>query len=125
RERDERDALVGAAEQHVELDLGVHDGGRVVPAELGGRVPVAEQAGIEEIRAQAPRLERELAEAQRAELQRELEEFLLVSTHVLGPEEGFCIMGANAEQGDLPASMTQKAQRRVPRGKTLVPGNHA
>ena len=72
--RGERDALVGRTEQHVEREPGRVQRIGVALAERGQRGPGVEQAGIEEIRAGAPGFQRELAEAQHAAIEREVEE---------------------------------------------------
>mmetsp|Transcript_2622 Transcript_2622/g.3550 ORF Transcript_2622/g.3550 Transcript_2622/m.3550 type:complete len:497 (-) Transcript_2622:76-1566(-) len=76
--RDQRDALVGGAEQHVELHAAAHDGLGVEPPEPQQRLARAEQPGVEEVRRHPAGLERELPEAQHLLLQRELDELLLV-----------------------------------------------
>src|SRR5690606_19783022 len=68
RQRDERNALVGGAAQHVDLDIERRDGRRVTAAELRRGVTAVEQAGVEEVRADPPGLQLELTELQYAEL---------------------------------------------------------
>jgi hypothetical protein len=58
----ERDAFVGRAKQHVERDAGVGQGRGIGAAEPGQCRTGIERSGIEKIRADPSRLERELAE---------------------------------------------------------------
>ena len=81
RQRDQRNALVGGAEQHVEVDARLAGRSRVVAAELGERVARVEESGVEEVRADAAGLQLELAELQHADFQRQLDELRLVSAH--------------------------------------------
>merc|ERR1719174_2640725 len=75
---DERDALVGRAEEAIELHAAGHDRVRVELAEPGERAPRVEEAGVEEVRGGAARLQRELAEAEHILLESELDEAPLV-----------------------------------------------
>src|SRR5690606_10695308 len=70
----QRDALVGGAEQQVEPDAGGVDRVRVTGGEPGQGGARVEASGIEEVGAGAPRLEGELAKAQRVGAKREVEE---------------------------------------------------
>ena len=81
RQRDQRYAFVCRSEQHIELDFRVGNGSRVVAAEFGGGITACEEAGVEEVRTNAAGLQREFAKPQCAQLQRQVEEFPLVSTH--------------------------------------------
>src|SRR6202008_1509242 len=67
----ERNALVGGAEDQVELETRAHDGGGIAASEHGRRLAVAEEPGIEEIGAVASGLEPELPAAQSLALKRE------------------------------------------------------
>ena len=62
--RDERDALVGRTEQHVEGEAGMHDSLRVTARQERKPGAGIEQAGVEEIRADSAGLQRKTAEAQ-------------------------------------------------------------
>ncbi len=70
----QRDALVGRAEQQVEVDARRLQRVGVAAGQARERRAGAELPGVEEIRAGAPGLERELAEAQGVGFDRELEE---------------------------------------------------
>ena len=72
----ERDALVGRAENHVELDAAGDEGLCIELRELAQLGPVIKQACVEKIRRQAAGLGLELTEAQHAGLDRELHEVL-------------------------------------------------
>ena len=79
----QRDALVGRPEQHVELNARIDDGTRVIAAECRGGTAGIEQAGVEKVRTDAAGFECELAEAQYAEFDSEIDEFVLVILHGL------------------------------------------
>ena len=79
----ERDALVGRPEEHVEGEPGAHDGRGIAAAEHVRRLPVAEQPGVEEVRALAPGLQREFAEPQCLASQGQVDESELVLLHVI------------------------------------------
>ncbi|MCY1553513.1 hypothetical protein D9M68_900050 [compost metagenome] len=77
--RTERNALVRGAENHVEFDAAFQQGFCIElrePAELGA---VIEQAGVEKVRREPPRLGLELAKAQHARVDAELHEILCQS----------------------------------------------
>src|SRR5262249_19674716 len=79
RERDsgrahERDAFVGRAEQHIELEVRALDGSCVELAELGESPSRIEEPRVEEVGTRAAGLELELAEAQHAEFEAEIDE---------------------------------------------------
>jgi hypothetical protein len=78
----ERNSLVGRAEQHVELKARARERGGVALAEHGDGFAVIEQPRIEEVRALATGLQLEIAEAQRAARQGEVDEGSLVLLHV-------------------------------------------
>ena len=92
RERDERDALVGRTEEHVERNVERGDRRGVTAAELRGRVAGVEQAGIEEVRAHSSGLEREFAESKHSELERKLQKLRLVRLHRPSIRNGFGII---------------------------------
>jgi len=77
----QRNALVGRAEQHIEVDTGLHQRGRIEASELGQRQAAVEQAGIEEVGAGAPGLEGELTETQHAAFDGKTDEFALIRLH--------------------------------------------
>jgi hypothetical protein len=79
----ERDALVGGAEQHVELETGTGERGRITLAEHRDRFAIVEQPGVEEVRAVASGLELERAEAQSTARHGEVDESSLILLHVL------------------------------------------
>src|SRR5690606_1112152 len=83
RHGDERDALVGWSEQHVELEPRQRRRPRVIAAKPADGATGVEQAGVEEVRAQAAGLQLELAEAQHAELEAEANEIGLVHVRTL------------------------------------------
>src|ERR1043165_9109733 len=72
--RNQRDALVGRTEQHVERPLRALDGVGVVTTERAERAPGVEQSSVEKVRAQPAGFQLELAEAQHAEVQAQLDE---------------------------------------------------
>jgi len=79
--RGQRDALVGRAEQHVDLDPGIDERGGVGAAQscqCGARI---DPAHVEEVRTQPAGLERELAEAQHLPAQGQFDEVALVVVH--------------------------------------------
>ena len=78
RDGDQRDALVGRAEQHIELKIGACDGRRVRPPHRADGGAGVEQAGIEKIRAFAARLQREAAEAQNSQPHAQFDELTLI-----------------------------------------------
>src|SRR6185312_2517897 len=65
RRRGERYALVGRPEEHVESGRRARDGRGVAAAQDGDGLAVAEETGVEEVRALTAGFERELPEAQR------------------------------------------------------------
>jgi len=73
---DERDALVGRAEQHVELDAAGFGGFGVEFGEFAERVAIVEQAGVEEIGRKPPCLGLEFAKAQYLATDGEFDEIL-------------------------------------------------
>ena len=80
----QRNALVGGPEQHVETHAGFCNRSRVETPQFRCRVTGVEQAGVEKVRAQPSRLEREFAEAQHAQFERQFDELPLVPTHSSG-----------------------------------------
>ena len=66
------------------VDAGVDDGLRVIAPQAGCRIAGVEQTGIEEIGADAPGFQRELAEAQDLLLQGKTQEFALILLHGSG-----------------------------------------
>jgi hypothetical protein len=74
--RGERNALVGRAEQHVELDAGIEQRLRIEVGEPAQGRAVMEQPGVEEIRGGAAGLGDEFAKAQDAGIDRECNETL-------------------------------------------------
>lgn len=74
-------ALVGRAEQDVEVDSAVDHRLGVEASQAGQRQAAVEQAGIEEIGAGAPGLEGELTEAQNPALDGETNEIALIRLH--------------------------------------------
>jgi hypothetical protein len=74
--RGKRDALVGGAEEEVELEPAGEQRARIEGRQAAELRAVVEQAGVEEVRRQATGLRLELAEAQRTGRHGELHEFL-------------------------------------------------
>lgn len=74
-------ALVGRAEQDVEVDSAVDHRLGVEASQAGQSQAAVEQAGIEEIGAGAPGLEGELTEAQNPALDGETNEIALIRLH--------------------------------------------
>jgi hypothetical protein len=85
----QRDALVGRAEQHVELDARGHQALCIELRQTAQLGAVIEETGIEEVGRQAPRLGLELAEAQHAGIDREGHEILGKSVGA----GGACVLG--------------------------------
>ena len=81
RAGDQRDALVGGAEQHDVADARALQGSCVALAEDADGFAVVEQAGVEEIRTFAARFQGEAPEAQGRARQREVDEAALVILH--------------------------------------------
>src|SRR4249919_507173 len=79
--RRQRDALVGRPEQHVERHARLAQRVGVARGQLGQCRAAVEATGVEEVRALAPRLQRERAEAQGLRTQREGEEAGAVVGH--------------------------------------------
>ena len=77
----QRDALVGGAEQQVEFQSGVGDRGGVAASQAGQRRAAVEQAGVEEVGADPPGFQGELAEAQHAPMDGEIEKIPLIVAH--------------------------------------------
>mmetsp|Transcript_6070 Transcript_6070/g.9196 ORF Transcript_6070/g.9196 Transcript_6070/m.9196 type:complete len:465 (+) Transcript_6070:491-1885(+) len=80
--RHQRNALVGGAEEHVELDAGPHNRLGIVPAQLHQCLPRAEQTCVEKVRRLAPGLQRKLPKLEHLLLQAEGHELLLVREHL-------------------------------------------
>src|SRR5690606_25256937 len=71
---DERDAFVRRTEQHIELDARLLNCIGIVATELRERASGVEQACVEEVGAETPGLELELAEAEHAKIEAEVDE---------------------------------------------------
>src|SRR5690606_37694901 len=87
RGRGERNALVGRAEEQIDvLRAIVYQCLGIIAAQPGQAVAGVEQAGIEEVGALAAGLEGKFAEAQHVAIQREANEFPLILVHLLPSE---------------------------------------
>ena len=91
-QRNQRYTLVGWPENHIEIDFRFSNRCRVKTSNLGGGIAGIEEPGIEKIRAYSPGLQRELAEAQDTEFERQIYEFFFVGTHGLGLGSGSSMM---------------------------------
>ena len=84
RRRRERNALVGRAEEHVELDAGLDDRLRVAGAERASAPPSLKSPALKKYGTGPAGLQRELAEAQHLLREDHLDELFLVRSHA-GP----------------------------------------
>src|SRR5690606_15191507 len=81
RGRRQRNAFIGRAEDHIELDATVDNGRRIETSQLGQGRAAVEQTGIEEIGAGAPGFQSELTKAQNPALDGEADELALIRLH--------------------------------------------
>ena len=73
--------LVGRAEQQVEGDAGIHQGIGIKAAQFGQIAAGVKEAGVEEIRALAARLQRELTKTQHLAFNGKINKGLLIGFH--------------------------------------------
>src|SRR5690606_32320913 len=84
--RDQRNALVGRTEEHVEGEAGLNNRRGITATQHRQRGAIVKGASIEEVRTYASGLQCELAKAQRVARQRETDEIVPVVLHVVNPK---------------------------------------